>query len=94
MSGTNAHVSSVALEELQSSLRQLSERLTDCKELVDTATKKVHEHWDDDKFREFEEVFKPYREQIIEIAQRYEDWAVGYLEERIKIVKELETLKI
>ena len=50
----------------------------------------MNEDWKDDKYEEFEQEFKSSKEEIREIAMKYEQWANSYLPPRIEVTKEAE----
>lgn len=83
-------VSSASLENLQSNLIQLSDRLQECYEILSSDLTALHEDWDDEKFEEFEEEFRSRKEQIREISEKYREWANSYLPPRIEVIKEAE----
>lgn len=83
-------VSSASLENLQSNLIQLSDRLQECYELLSSDLSALHEDWQDEKFDEFEQEFRSRKEQIREISEKYREWANSYLPPRIETIKEAE----
>ena len=83
-------VSSASLENLQSNLIQLSDKLKECYKLLSSDMSALHEDWQDEKFDEFEEEFRSRKEQIREISEKYREWANSYLPPRIDIIKEAE----
>ncbi|MCL2073471.1 MAG: hypothetical protein FWH18_06110 [Marinilabiliaceae bacterium] len=87
-------VSSKQLEVLQTELIQLSINLKNTYEELSFQLKGLAEDWKDDKYDEFDNEFKSSREEIIEISEKYENWANSYLPPRIDITKEYERRKV
>lgn len=90
MNNTLTQVSSEQLEVLQTELKQLSANLMETYETVSLGLKNLSEDWKDDKYDEFEQEFKSSKEEIKEIAEKYEQWADTYLPPRIEIIKQSE----
>ena len=84
------YCSSKILIELQSNLQSLSEKLNDTYEFLKGNESQLGESWMDDKFSEFEEEFKSSRELILELSDRYKEWANKYLPPYIDIMIEYE----
>lgn len=80
------YCSSKILIDLQSNLLSLSEKLNDTYEFLKGNESQLGESWMDDKFSEFDEEFKTSRELILELSERYKDWANKYLPPYIDIM--------
>ncbi len=91
---SHTEVGSKELEQLQSDLIALSKSLNDCYEFVESSIKTLNEDWKDKKFEEFETSFRSRKEQIMELSQKYYDWATRYLQPRIDVVKEAENTRM
>lgn len=76
-----------SLEKLQSELKNLSEKLMDCYDLLHSQLSELSEDWQDAKFEEFEEEFKSSKEKIREISERYLEFADKYLPPRIEQIR-------
>lgn len=68
-----------SLVKLQSELKNLSEKLMDCYQLLHSQLSELSNDWLDAKFDEFEEEFKSSKEKIREISERYLEFADKYL---------------
>lgn len=82
-----ANVKLEGLQTLQSELRSMSENL---QQIYDTLWGNLNilgEDWQDEKFEEFTDEFKQYREKIIDLSEKYKDWADKYIQERIDKVE-------
>ncbi len=90
MDATLTQVSSEQLIVLQTELKQLSKNLMETYETVSLGLKNLSEDWKDDKYEEFEQEFKSSKEEIREIAEKYEQWANSYLPPRIELTQEAE----
>jgi gas vesicle protein len=90
MENTLTQVSSEQLVILQAELKQLSKNLMETYNTVSQGLKNLGEDWKDDKYDEFEQEFKSSKEEIREIAEKYEEWANTYLPLRIELVQEAE----
>ncbi len=84
------YCSSKILIDLQSNLLSLSDRLQETYEFLRGNESQLGESWLDDKFSEFEDEFKSSRELIIELSERYKEWANKYLPPYIEIMIEYE----
>ncbi|MBO4698319.1 hypothetical protein J5690_01745 [bacterium] len=91
--GTHAEVGSKELLQLQSELISLSTALKDCYEFVENNIKALNEEWRDAKFDEFEDSFRSRKDQIMELSEKYYNWATQYLQQRIEDVLEIENSK-
>ncbi len=90
MDATLTQVSSEQLIVLQAELKQLSKNLLETYDTLSQGLKNLNEDWKDDKYDEFEQEFKSSKEEIREIAMKYEQWANSYLPPRIEVTKEAE----
>ena len=90
MEDTLTQVSSEQLIVLQSELKQLSKNLMETYDKLSYGLKNLNEDWKDDKYEEFEQEFKSSKEEIREIAEKYEQWADSYLPPRIELTQEAE----
>ena len=94
MDATLTQVSSEQLIALQTELKQLSKNLMETYDTVSLGLKNLSEDWKDDKYDEFEQEFKSSREEIREIAEKYEEWADKYLLPRIELTQEAERVSM
>ena len=90
MEDTLTQVSSAQLITLQTELKQLSKNLKETYETLSFELKDLGEDWQDEKYEEFVQEFKSSKEEIREIAEKYEQWADSYLPPRIEITQEAE----
>ncbi|MDR0540983.1 MAG: hypothetical protein LBH19_02095 [Dysgonamonadaceae bacterium] len=90
MNDTLTQVSSGQLIHLQAELVQLSKNLMETYDTLSMGLKNLNEDWKDDKYEEFEQEFKSSKEEIREIAEKYDEWAKTYLPPRIEITQEAE----
>ena len=90
MESTLAHVSSKQLKVLQAELKRLSVNILETYDTISFEIKGLAEKWCDDKYDEFQQEFKSCKEEIREIAERYEQWANSYLPPRIEQVEKIE----
>lgn len=82
---TAAYVSSKSLINLQTELRGMSEVLKDLYDVLWGNLNALAEEWTDEKMEEFNEEFKSSKETIIELSQKYKEWADSYLPPRIEL---------
>ena len=88
MNATNAEVSSEALTGLQENLRNLSSSLHDLYDVMNADMSQVRDFWQDPKYQEFVDGYKPQVNKCEEISQRYNQWCASVLQEAIdKVVK-------
>lgn len=85
-----AYVSSKSLIELQSELRGMSQTLHELYETLWGNLNVLGEEWTDEKMEEFNEEFETTRETIVELSEKYKEWADSYLPPRIEIAIEYE----
>jgi len=90
---SHAEVGSKELLQLQSELISLSTALKDCYGFVEDSIKSLNEEWRDAKFDEFEDSFRSRKDQIMELSEKYYNWATQYLQQRIEDVLEIENSK-
>lgn len=90
---SSGYVSSKALIDLQTELKQLSENLMEVYDLINQNVASVHEDWEDGKFEEFYNEFKPQNELIFDLSEKYMEWANNYLPPRIELAIEYEKAK-
>lgn len=87
---SGAEVSSKALIELQASLISLSKDLKELYDVLCNNMSALSEDWRDEKYNEFEEGFRPSKELILELSEKYAEWANQYLPPRIEAIIEIE----
>ena len=85
-----AHVSSRSLIELRSELNALSTKLKDIYETLESDMARIAESWVDQKFEEFGNEFRSRKEAIMELAEKYDQWANKYLPPIIEHVQKYE----
>jgi len=93
MKDTLTQVSSKQLVELQSQLNELAKELNETYEFVRFSLTKVGEQWKDDKFEEFNTEFNSTKEEILEISERFKEYADQYLPPFIEVTQKVENLK-
>ena len=84
MDSTIARVGSAALIDLQNDLTLLSKSLLKIYELMDADMRKVNVAWQDGKYQEFVQGYKPQIEKCEKIANRYIAWCSKVLEPTIQ----------
>lgn len=94
MNATNAEVSSEALTGLQGDLRNLSSSLHDLYDVMNADMSQVSEFWQDPKYQEFVDGYKPQVNKCEEISQRYNKWCSSVLQEAIDKVVEIEMANV
>lgn len=82
MEGT--YVSSKALIELQTELNNLSVNLGDLYNVLSSAVAAANEQWQDGKYDEFVNEFRSSKEMVIELSEKYKEWADKWLPPRIE----------
>ncbi len=90
MQTESTYVSSKALIDLQTELKQLSQNLNDVYDLINQNVSTVHAAWMDEKFDDFHDNFRPCNELILELSEKYDDWANNYLPPRIELALKYE----
>ncbi len=79
-----AHASSRSLIELQSELNALSTALRDLYETLESDIARVSDSWVDQQFENFGNEFRSRKELIMELSEKYNQWANKYLPPRIE----------
>lgn len=87
---SNAVTSSVALTELKNDLTQLSRSLDVIYDLMNTDMRQVGEAWQDGKYQEFVEGYKPQIDKCKAISERYTEWCRRVLDPTIENVLAVE----
>lgn len=88
--GNNAVTSSAALIELKSDLTRLSKTLHVIYDLMNSDMSQVGQAWQDGKYQEFVEGYKPQINKCEEISERYTEWCVRVLDPTIENVLAVE----
>lgn len=78
------YVSSKALIGLQTELKKLSDNLKDLYDSLSQAITTVNEGWQDEKYDDFVNEFRSSKEMVIELSDKYKEWADSWLPPRIK----------
>lgn len=85
-----AYASSRSLLELQSELNALSTALRDLYESLESDIAHVSDSWVDLQFENFGNEFRSRKEAIMELAEKYSQWANKYLPPRIELAQKYE----
>lgn len=85
-----AYASSRSLMELQSELNALSTALRDLYEALESDMARVSDSWIDQQFENFGNEFRSRKEAIMELAEKYNQWANKYLPPRIELALKYE----
>lgn len=85
-----AFASSRSLEELQGELIALSTALRDLYETLNSDIARLSDSWVDQQFENFGNEFRSRQEAIVELADKYSQWANRYLPPRIELAKKYE----
>lgn len=85
-----AHASSRSLKELQSELKALSSTLQDLYETLNSDIARVSNSWVDQQFENFGQEFRSRQEAIMQLAEKYNEWAMSYLPPRIELAEKYE----
>lgn len=85
-SSSGAVTGSAALTELKNNLIQLSATLHEIYELMNTDMRNVGEAWQDGKYQEFVEGYRPQINKCEEISERYKEWCIRVLDPTIENV--------
>lgn len=80
-----AYVSSRSLIELQSELNALSTALKDLYEALESDIARLSDSWVDQQFENFGNEFRSRQEAIMELSDKYNQWANKYLPPRIEL---------
>ena len=83
---SNAVTGSAALTELKNDLTRLSSTLHMISELMDSDMSQVGQVWQDGKYQEFMDGYKPQIAKCEEISKRYKEWCVKVLDPTIENV--------
>ncbi|MCM1177773.1 MAG: hypothetical protein NC308_05970 [Clostridium sp.] len=94
ISDSGVEVSSKALIDLQGDLNSLSDNLQELYEVLSRAMSSLNEDWRDDKYEEFEQEFRSSKELIMELSEKYREWANQYLPPRIELIIEAEKMRM
>lgn len=94
ISNSGVEVSSKALISLQGDLNNLSNNLKKLYEVLGQAMSSLNEDWRDEKFDQFENEFRSCKELIIELSEKYHEWANQYLPPRIELIIEAENARM
>ncbi|MDE6278275.1 MAG: hypothetical protein K2M06_09250 [Muribaculaceae bacterium] len=87
-----AYASSRSLIELQSELNALSTALSDLYNKLESDMARIAESWVDQQFEEFGNEFRSRKEAIMELSDKYDQWANKYLPPRIELALKYERL--
>lgn len=79
------YVKSEALVELQTELKSLSNNLKDLYEVLSDAVSAASEDWQDEKYEEFVNEFRSSKEMVLELSEKYQEWADVWLPPRIEL---------
>lgn len=85
-----AYASSRSLIELQGELNSLSTALRDLYDALESDMARVSESWVDQQFEEFGNEFRSRKEMIMELSDKYNQWANKYLPPRIELAQKYE----
>lgn len=85
-----AYATSRSLIELQSELNALSTALRDLYDALESDMARVSESWVDQQFEEFGNEFRSRKEAIMELSDKYSQWANNYLPPRIELAQKYE----
>ena len=86
-----AYATSRSLIELQSELNALSTALKDLYDALESDMARVSESWVDQQFEEFGNEFRSRKEAIMELADKYNQWANKYPPPRIELAQKYES---
>lgn len=85
-----AYATSRSLIELQGELTALSTALRDLYEALESDIARVSDSWVDQQFENFGNEFRSRKEAIMELAEKYDQWANKYLPPRIELAQKYE----
>lgn len=85
-----AYATSRSLIELQSELNALSTALRDLYDALESDIARVSDSWVDQQFENFGNEFRSRKEAIMELADKYNQWANKYLPSRIELAQKYE----
>lgn len=86
MATSGAVTGSVALTELKKDLTELSATLHEIYELMSEDMRNVGEAWQDGKYQEFVDGYRPQINKCEEISERYKEWCMRVLDPTIENV--------
>lgn len=87
-----AYASSRSLIELQGELNALSAALKKLYETLNSDIARLSDSWVDQQFENFGNEFRSRQEAIVELSEKYSQWANKYLPPRIELAKKYEGL--
>lgn len=85
-----AYASSRSLIELQGELNALSTALRDLYEALESDIARVGDSWVDQQFENFGNEFRSRKEAVMELSEKYSQWANKYLPPRIELAQKYE----
>lgn len=88
----NSYVSSRSLIELQSELNALSTTLKELYDQLNCDMARLADSWLDQQFENFGNEFRSQQEAIMELSDKYNQWANKYLPPRIELAQKYERL--
>ena len=94
MATSNAVTSSAALTELKTDLTRLSNTLHMIYDLMNTDMSQVGQAWQDGKYQEFVDVYKPQTQKCEDISVRYSEWCSRVLDPTIENVIAVENTDV
>lgn len=94
MDNSLTKVSSKELISLQSQLLKLSADILEVNNTLAHGLKNLHDRWKDNKYEEFNREFQAEQKKIIDIAEKYKNWANQYLPPRIESAQQAENFNI
>lgn len=94
MNTSNAVTSSAALIELKSDLTRLSNTLHVIFELMSADMSQLGQAWQDSKYEEFVQGYRPQINKCEEISVRYSEWCQRVLDPTIENVIAVETTDV
>ena len=90
MATSGAVTGSAALTELKKDLTQLSATLHEIFELMNMDMRNIGNDWQDGKYQEFVEGYRPQINKCEEISERYKEWCMRVLDPTIENVISVE----
>ena len=90
MSDGLIHVSSEELLDFQGKLRKLSQDLKTMQETISSGLSRLGQDWRDPKYDQFCEEFKASEQKLIEISERYREYADQHLQLKIEQARDYE----
>jgi len=94
MNTSRAVTSSAALIELKSDLTRLSNTLHVIFDLMNTDMSQVGQTWQDGKYEEFVQGYRPQINKCEEISVRYSEWCARVLDPTIENIIAVETTDV